>query len=66
MYNPSRKNKGADQPCNYCTADLCLCFRLGNNPVFSGHSSFVSAHFFHDELTNAILESAYKEKMAIN
>ena len=23
------ENKDADQLCSYCTADLCLCFRLG-------------------------------------
>ena len=23
------KNKGADQLCSYCTADLRLCFRIG-------------------------------------
>ena len=22
------ENKGADQLCSYCTADLCLCFRI--------------------------------------
>ena len=22
------KNKGADQPCSYCDADLCLCFGI--------------------------------------
>ena len=26
MYNPCSKNKGADQMCSYCTADLRLCF----------------------------------------
>ena len=29
------KNNGADQLCSYCTADLCVCFRIGKNPVFS-------------------------------
>ena len=36
---PSCKNKGADQLCSYCTADLCLCFRIGKNLVFSWCSS---------------------------
>ena len=27
------EKKGADQLCSYCTADLCLCFRLGKNSV---------------------------------
>ena len=25
------ENKGADQLCSYCTADLRLCFRMGKN-----------------------------------
>ena len=29
------ENKGADQLCSYCTADLRLCFRICRNPVFS-------------------------------
>ena len=35
LYYPDSENKGADQLCSYCTADLHLCFRIGNNPVFS-------------------------------
>ena len=35
MYYPSSENKGTDQLCSYCEADLCLCFRIGKNPVFS-------------------------------
>ena len=35
MYYPFSKNKGADQLCCYCTADLRLCFCIGKNPVFS-------------------------------
>ena len=27
MYYPCSENKGADQLCSYCTADLRLCFR---------------------------------------
>ena len=34
MYHPSFKTKGADQLCSY-TADLCLCFGIGKNSVFS-------------------------------
>ena len=34
-YYPCSENKGTDQLCNYCTADLRLCFRIGKNPVFS-------------------------------
>ena len=35
FYYPCSENKGADQLCNYCTADLRRCFRIGKNPVFS-------------------------------
>ena len=35
MYSPCSENKGADQWRSYCTADLRLCFRIGNHPVFS-------------------------------
>ena len=28
MYYPCGENKGADQLCSYCTADLRLCFRI--------------------------------------
>ena len=29
LYYPCSENKGADQLCSYCTADLRLCFRIG-------------------------------------
>ena len=35
LYYPSSENKGADQLRGYREADLCLCFRIGKNPVFS-------------------------------
>ena len=35
LFYPNSENKGADQLCSYCTADLCLCFRTGKNLVFS-------------------------------
>ena len=35
LYYPCSENKGADQLSSYCKADLRLCFRMGNNPVFS-------------------------------
>ena len=40
LYYPCSENKGADQLCSYCEADLHLCFRISNNPVFSGCGSF--------------------------
>ena len=35
MYYPSSENTGADQLRGYREADLRLCFRIGNYPVFS-------------------------------
>ena len=35
LYYPYCENKGADQLCSYCEADLRLCFCIGKNPVFS-------------------------------
>ena len=40
LYYLSSENKGADQLCSYCTADLRLSFRIGKNLVFSWHSSY--------------------------
>ena len=34
IYYPCSENKGADQLCSYCTADLRLCFRLCKLLVF--------------------------------
>ena len=31
LYYPSSENKGADQLCSYCTADLRLCFRFSHD-----------------------------------
>ena len=39
-YYPYSENKGADQLCNYCAADLCLCFRICKKPVFSQRGSY--------------------------
>ena len=35
LYSPGSENKGADQLCSYCTADLWLCFRICKNLVLS-------------------------------
>ena len=35
LYYPCSENKGADQLCGYCEADLRLCFRICKKPVFS-------------------------------
>ena len=35
LYYLCSENKGADQLCSNCTADLRLCFRMGKNPFFS-------------------------------
>ena len=42
MYYPSGENKGADQLCSYCTADLRLCFRIGK--VRFSHDAAPMAH----------------------
>ena len=34
LYYPCRENKGADQLCSYCEADLRLCFRLSRLMFF--------------------------------
>ena len=39
LYYSSSENKGADQLRSYCEADLRLCFRIGENPVFSRRGS---------------------------
>ena len=35
LYNLCSENKGADQLCSYCQADLCLCIRTCRLLVFS-------------------------------
>ena len=39
LYYPCSKNKGADQLCGYHEADLHLCFRIWQKPVFSQRGS---------------------------
>ena len=51
MYYPSSENKGADQLCTYCTADLRLCFGIGKNLCFT------ELHFQHG-LFSLILRDA--------
>ena len=41
LYYPWCENKGADQLCSYCTADLCLYFRIG---IVAHMVSFVPHH----------------------
>ena len=40
LYYPSSENKGADQLCGYCEADLRLCFRLCRLLVFPRGGSY--------------------------
>ena len=64
MYYPCGENKGADQPCSYCTADLRVCFRIckllvfsceGSNVFFSqGVSSSNEQH--HEKTFNVVSE----------
>ena len=44
LYYPSGENKGADQLRGFREADLCLCFQICKNPVFSRRSSYLSEH----------------------
>ena len=41
LYYPSGGNKGADQLCGYCEAELRLCFRICKTFVFSRCGKFV-------------------------
>ena len=41
LYYPYSENKGADQLCSNCEADLHLCFRLCKMLVFSWQGSYV-------------------------
>ena len=45
LYYPCSENKGADQLCSYCIADLHLCFCIDKNLFFSWHSSYGTVHF---------------------
>ena len=40
FYYLCSENKGAYQLCGYCTADLRLCFRICQKPVFSRRGSY--------------------------
>ena len=47
MYYPCSENKDADQLRSYCEANLRLCFRIGENPVFSRCGSFANSLIVH-------------------
>ena len=46
VYYLCSENKGADQLCSYCKADLRLCFRICTMLVFSCPGSLVCLLFF--------------------
>ena len=48
LYYPSRENKGADQLCGYCEADLHLCFCICKMLVFSRRGSNIASLTWHD------------------
>ena len=52
LYYLCSENKGADQLCSYCTADLHLCFRIGKNLVL--FVVFVSFYLFFS-FTSALI-----------
>ena len=41
LYYLCSENKGADQLCGYCTADLRLCFRICKKPFFSHDAAHI-------------------------
>ena len=51
------ENKGADQLCSYCTADLRLYFRLSILLVFSCRGSYISTHSHTKILTLTFQET---------
>ena len=44
LYYLYSENKGADQFCGYCEADLRLCFRICKKPVFSRRGLYYALH----------------------
>ena len=61
LYYLCSKNKGADQLCSYCTADLRLCFRMGKHSVFSWRGSGNVFAIEHD----AISELLFRPKIVV-
>ena len=49
MY-PCSENKGADQLRGYREADLRLCFRMSNKPVFSRHGSYMEDEYLKGKM----------------
>ena len=47
LYYPSGENKGADQLRGHREADLRLCFRICQNPVFSRRGSYRIEYFWN-------------------
>ena len=41
LFSLCSENKGADQLCGYCEADLRLCFRICKKPFFSKRGSYL-------------------------
>ena len=46
FYYQCSENKGADQLCSYCEADLCLCFRICRLLVFPCGTSIMEIYGF--------------------
>ena len=61
LYYPCSENKGADQLCSYCTADLRLCFRLCMLLVFLCGGSYVTR-----DLTFSVSDLFCREKSLIS
>ena len=64
LYYPSSENKGADQLRSYCEADLRLCFRIGNNPVFSRCGSIMSIQLavYESNMIFQLISTYYDEQ----
>ena len=70
LYCPSSENKGADQLCIYCTADLRLCFRICRLFVFLCGGSYkgickYSGFCIISYIRNAIHISLYASKIVL-
>ena len=48
------EDKGADQLCSYCTADLRLCFCKSKNPVFLRHGSKL---MFQEKINHRVISA---------
>ena len=60
MYYLCSENKGADQLCSYCTADVRLCFRISKKIVFYD-AAHICIYYFYSNNHNTILNDIKKQ-----